>query len=80
MNITKGKEGLELLNKMLNHAYKLYNLSKLDETIFGNSFVEFTDNSMRVINPKDISLTSYDNYTEKKGVKRINGRTKTKLR
>jgi len=73
MNITKGKKDKELLVKMLNHTYNLYLLSKQHEQIYGNSFVEFTDNSMRVINPKDISY----NY---KGEKRINGRTKTKLR
>lgn len=48
------------LSKMVNHLIKLYFLSERDELIYGDSFVEFGERSMNVLNPSDKIVQNLD--------------------
>ena len=56
--LAKGEPKMEedLLTKMLEHTMKLYAKTDEDKTIFGNSFIEFGEREMRVINPTTIKM------------------------
>lgn len=47
----------ELINKLINHITHLINVANTDEKIYGNSYFEFTDRTIRVIEPKNIELS-----------------------
>ncbi len=58
MNKTKGEK--ELIEKLLKHTLELYAIQKRDRILYGNSFVEFGERSMKVLDPKDKIVKNLD--------------------
>jgi len=48
------------LQKMLDHTMKLFVLSERDEMIYGDSFIEFRERSIKVLNPSDKIIQNLD--------------------
>lgn len=57
-------EELSLLKRMFEHTLKLYFKAKNNERIFGNAFVEFGENELKIIRNKDGTFNIDKNPTE----------------
>ena len=44
----------ELLEKLMNKAIELYCISERGREIYGESFFEFTERGMRIVNPEEL--------------------------
>ena len=68
-----------LLTKMLAHTLELYGKARADEVIYGNSFVEFGDRSLIIVNPKNViaSKTNKKIYGKSPIVAKVGGNRKS---
>ena len=46
----------ELLKKILDKAIDMFCIARNDRYIYGNSFIEFKERGMNIINPKDLTV------------------------
>ncbi len=46
----------ELLEKLLNKTIEMYFIAEKDRDIYGNSYVEFKERGMKIINPNDLII------------------------
>ena len=61
----------ELIHKIMEKVIDLVYLADRDEMIYGDSFVEFGERCIRVIEPKNISITHNKN-NQSKDIKMLN--------
>ncbi len=46
----------ELMEKLVNKAMEMYFIAERDRERYGNSYVEFTERGMKIINPEDLII------------------------
>ena len=55
--------------KMFEHLLKLYNLSEQDEVIYGDSFIEFTNRKIEIIDLKEFNRIFTKNMNVRKPIR-----------
>lgn len=55
--------------KMFEHLLKLFNLSEREEIINGDSFIEFTDRKIEIIDPKEFNRIFTKNMNVRKPIR-----------